>query len=90
MFDLTPFTKAEYVDLMAFVKTVINFAINASVLLVVIAIVIAGFKYIFSRGDEKKIQDATRTLVFSLIGLILVFISPLIVRFVINQILGVK
>lgn len=76
-----------YADLMEFLFLLINFAISFSALIVVIALVMTGFKYIFSMGDEEKVKDATRSLTFSLVGLVIVFLSPTIIEFIINQFL---
>ena len=88
--DLGTITSASYSDLMAFIYYLVNFAMSIAVLLCVVAVIIAGFKYIFSRGDEDKVKGATQTLLFALVGLILVFISPMIVRFVISTVLSLK
>ena len=71
-----------YQDLTALVLSVINLAINFSVLIAVIALIIAGFKYILAMGDEDKTEKATKSLVFALVGLVIVFIAPLIVKYV--------
>jgi hypothetical protein len=38
-------------------------------------------------GDEEKIKSATRSLTFSLVGLAIVFLSPKIIEFIINEVL---
>ena len=45
---------------------------------------------LFRSGDEKRIKEASRALAFSLVGLILVFLSPTIIQFVIDQFLTTK
>jgi type IV secretory pathway VirB2 component (pilin) len=89
-FFIDGITRAGFDDIAEFVKYVVNFATSASVILVVIAVIIAGFKYIFSRGDEDKVKEATKTLVFALVGLVLVFIAPIIVKFVLDNFIGFK
>ncbi len=69
------------------ITNLLNFAISFSVVIVVFAVIIAGFKYMFSKGDDEKIKEATRGLLFAFIGLIIVFISPAIVKFVIDKFL---
>lgn len=88
--DLSTLNNSGYSDLITFVSTVLNFAISFSVIIAVISIVASGFKFILSLGDEKKIKEASRALAFSLIGLILVFLSPTIIQFVIDQFLTTK
>ena len=70
-----------YDSLSVLVLDLINFAINASVVLAVVALIVAGFKYILAMGDEKKTEDATKSLIYAIVGLVVVFIAPLIVNF---------
>ncbi len=88
--DLSTLNNSGYSDLITFVSTVLNFAISFSVIIAVISIVASGFKFILSLGDEKRIKEASRALAFSLVGLILVFLSPTIIQFVIDQFLTTK
>lgn len=88
--DLSTLNATGYGDLSGFVISLINFAISLSVLIVVISLVVAGFKYILSMGDEEKVKEATRSLVYSLLGLVIVFLSPTIIEFIINEVLITK
>jgi type IV secretory pathway VirB2 component (pilin) len=81
-FDLVNPTSNESFE--AFVQFILNYAIGTSVLIAVIALIVAGFKYIFAMGDDDKIKSATRSLMFALIGLVIVFIAPVLVDFVID------
>lgn len=84
---LDSFNYTAYGNIEEFVKSSLNLAISLAVIIVVVAVIIAGFKYMFSRGDDDKVKEATRSLIFALIGLILVFISPMLVRFVLDKFL---
>jgi uncharacterized membrane protein len=88
--DLDILNNTGYENLSEFVFFVINFAISFSVVIVVISIVISGFKFILSFGDEDKVKNATKSLAYSLLGLVLVFISPTIIEFIINEVLTIK
>lgn len=70
-----------------FVLHLVNLAISFSVLIAVVALIIAGFKYILAMGDEEKVEDATKSLIFAIVGLVIVFIAPLIVEFITNTLL---
>ncbi len=76
-------------NLTEFWLTTINFVIGLAAVLSVIMIISAGFQYVFSFGDGKKIGKATSSLIFAIIGLILVYIAPIIVEFVLVNFLGV-
>jgi len=70
-----------------FIANLFYFAMTFSVVIGVVALIIAGFKFMLSRGDSEKIKEATRSLLFALIGLVIVFISPTVVKFVIDNFL---
>jgi type IV secretory pathway VirB2 component (pilin) len=71
-----------------FVIQIINLIIELSVLLAVVMIIVSGFQYIFSMGDEKKVAKAHKSLIFALIGMILVFIANPVIQFVIDNFLS--
>lgn len=85
--DLDFLNNTGFDNLYDFLTSSIDLVISLSVVIVVIAIIISGFKFILSMGDEKKIKEASSSLVFALIGLVLVFISPTIIQFIIKEIL---
>jgi type IV secretory pathway VirB2 component (pilin) len=76
-----------YENLSEFVVNIVNVAIEFSVIIAVVALIIAGFKYILAMGDEAKIEDATKSLVFALVGLVIVFLAPLIVEYIVSTVL---
>ena len=51
----------------------------------VIMIMIAGYKYLTSGGDSGTISSAKNTLVYAVIGIIVVAFSQFIAQFVIKQ-----
>jgi hypothetical protein len=46
-------------------------------------IVLSGFKYITSGGDANKVSSAKSSLVYAIIGLVIVVLAQVIVHFVI-------
>ncbi|MFA5634119.1 MAG: hypothetical protein WCY00_02795 [Candidatus Dojkabacteria bacterium] len=85
--DIGILNNTSFSDLSEFVVSFLNLAISLSVVIVVASIIISGFKYILSMGNEDKVKEATRSMAYSLLGLILVFISPAIIEFIIQNIL---
>jgi threonine/homoserine/homoserine lactone efflux protein len=79
----------QYTDLPTFIYGVIDLVISLSALLAVAFLIYAGFKYILSAGDEDKAADAGKTIVYTLLGLIICFIAPVVIRFVLNNVIGV-
>ncbi|OVE79230.1 hypothetical protein BVY00_00955 [bacterium G20] len=51
----------------------------------VIMIIFGGFKYITSSGDAEKVKGAKNTILYGIIGLIIVALAQIIVKFVLNQ-----
>jgi len=89
MLDLSIFDHTSFSDLEEFVFFIINFAVSFSVVLAVVALIVAGFRFILAIGDEDKIATATKSLLFALIGLVLVFIAPTIIEFVIHNVITI-
>jgi hypothetical protein len=48
-------------------------------------IVFGGFKYITSGGDSNNVSGAKNTIIYAIIGLVIVALAQLIVHFVLNQ-----
>jgi type IV secretory pathway VirB2 component (pilin) len=72
----------DYDSLAAFITNLVDLAISLSVLIAVVALIIAGFKYILAMGDEEKVENATKSLIFALVGLVIVFLAPLLVEYI--------
>jgi len=51
----------------------------------IIMIIYGGFRYITSGGDSGKVGNAKNTLIYAIVGLIIVALAQIIVRFVITQ-----
>lgn len=51
----------------------------------VIMIMVGGFKYMVSNGDSGKVSSAKDTILYSIIGLVVVVIAQAIVSFVITR-----
>ena len=51
----------------------------------IIMIIFSAFRYITSGGDSNKVGAAKNTLIYAIIGLIIVALAQIIVSFVINQ-----
>lgn len=51
----------------------------------VIMIIVGGFKYITSSGDSSSVNSAKNTILYAVIGLVIVAMAQVIVRFVLEQ-----
>lgn len=61
-----------------------NWAYTVAGIVAVAFIVKGGFEYVISRGDPGKIQKATRSIIYAVVGLIIVILAAAITAFVIN------
>jgi Type IV secretion system pilin len=71
-------------------NTLLTKIINVISLLVgvvaVIMIIFGGFKYITSGGDTTKVTGAKNTILYGLVGLVIVALAQVLVRFVLKQV----
>lgn len=75
---------ARYLDNV--LRDAINYLSIAVGIVAVILIIFAGYRYITSGGDASKVATAKNALVYAIVGLIIVALAQLIVRFVINEV----
>ncbi len=72
------------------VNTIITTVINIFSLVVgvisVVMIIIGGLKYITSGGDSGNVSGAKNTILYAIIGLVVVALSQVIVRFVLQRV----
>lgn len=72
------------------VNEIIRLVINIFSLIVgviaVIMIIIGGLKYILSGGDSGNVTGAKNTILFAIVGLIIVALAQIIVRFVLTKV----
>ena len=71
-----------------FVVAVLNVIIVIATPIVVIFIILAGFKYVTARGDASKVQEATRALTYSVIGGVLIIGAVAIAEIIKNLIVA--
>lgn len=56
----------------------------------VIMVVYSGFRYITSGGDSNRVGSAKNSLIYAIVGLVIVAMAQFIVHYVINQAQGVQ
>ena len=72
-------------NLTDFLSNIIQFAMTFAVIIAVVAVLVAGFKYITSAGDSEKVKSSTQSLIFALVGLVIVFLAPTLIKFILNN-----
>lgn len=70
------------------VRLVINIFSVVVAVVAVIMIIIGGLKYIMSGGDSGNITGAKNTILYAIIGLVIVALAQFIVRFVLEKVGG--
>ncbi|GAB4158886.1 MAG: hypothetical protein Fur003_2680 [Candidatus Dojkabacteria bacterium] len=91
MFDfLDGLNLTKYATLIDFVRGTMRLAVTISALIALVYLVWAGFQYIMSKGEGDKAEKAQKSIIYALIGLLLCFISPLIMEFVLSSIIGIS
>lgn len=67
------------------IRQIVNILSVIVGLAAVIMIIVGGFRYITSGGNDASVTSAKNTILYAIIGLIVVALSQLIVRFVLNK-----
>ncbi len=88
--ELTGGTCGSAADAELAVGSIIKLVISILSILVgvvsVIMIIIGGFKYITSTGDPASVNSAKNTILYAVIGLVIVAMAQVIVRFVLTKV----
>lgn len=71
------------------IKLVINIFSVVVGLVAVIMIIVGGLKYITSGGDSGNVTGAKNTILYAIVGLIVVALAQFIVRYVLNKAGGI-
>ncbi len=66
-------------------KTIINIFSIVIGIVAVIMVMVSGFRYITSGGDSNGVSAAKGTLLYAVVGLVIVAFAQLIVKFVLNK-----
>jgi len=74
-------------DVLSLAQRVIRLAILLAALVCVVILIAAGYSYITAAGDEQKIDKAGKTLTYAIVGLVICFISVILVEFVLGNVL---
>lgn len=73
-------------DVEDLIRTIINIFSVIVGIVAVLMIIVGGFKYITSGGDSGNIGSAKNTILYAIVGLVIVAIAQAIVQFVLNEV----
>ncbi len=68
------------------IETVINLLSLLVGVVAVVMIIIGGLKYVMSSGDAGNTASAKNTILFAIVGLVIVALAQVIVRYVLNRV----
>lgn len=66
------------------ISKIINIVSVIVAVVAVVMIIVGGFKYITSGGDSSNVTGAKNTILYAIIGLVIVALAQFIVKFVLN------
>ena len=72
-------------DLTTLLGNIINIMLGIIGVAAVIMLIIGGFRYVFSQGNEKAVSGAKDTILYSIIGIVVALLAFAIVNFVLGQ-----
>lgn len=75
-------------NLDAQIASIINILIGVIGVAAVIMLIIGGFRYVFSQGDEKSTKGAKDTILYAIIGIVVALLAFAIVNFVLGGLAG--
>lgn len=67
------------------IQNIINLLSVVVGIAAVIMLIVGGFRYVTSSGNQETVKAAKNTIVYALIGLVIVALAQLIVNFVLNK-----
>jgi len=68
-----------------FITTIINTLSWIVGIIAVVMVMVGGFKFVTSGGDTEKVVSARSTIIYALVGLVIVAMAQVIVHFVIGR-----
>lgn len=68
------------------IKNVINILSLVVAVVAVIMIIVGGVKYVASQGDSSGVSSAKNTVIYAVVGLVIVALAQVIVRFVAGRV----
>jgi TRAP-type C4-dicarboxylate transport system permease small subunit len=67
------------------VKTIVNLLSAVVGIVAVIMIIVGGFRYVTSGGNDTSVTAAKNTILYAIIGLVVVALAQIIVRFTLSK-----
>lgn len=75
-------------DLGTVMTNIIKIMTTVIIIGAVVMIIVGGFQYVFSQGDEKALGKAKNTILYAIVGIIVALLARIIVTFALRAITG--
>ena len=66
------------------ISNIVNSILYVAGIIAVVMLIFGGIRFMVSRGDKDKVQKAKNTVIYAIIGLVLVIFSYAIVNFIVS------
>lgn len=76
-------------DINSVIGTVVNLLTVVVGILAVVMLIYGGMKFIMSGGEASAVASAKKSIIFALVGLVIVGLAQVIVHFVLGNIVGI-
>jgi hypothetical protein len=89
MIDLSPLNQTRFSTLEEFLSVMVNsYLIIGVAILAVIFLIKSGISYMLSGGDSKKTEEAQKSIIYIIIGLIICILAPLLIQYLVRVIVN--
>ncbi len=68
------------------IDKVINIVTIVAGVAAIIMIIIAGLQFVLANGDSKRVESARNTIIFTVVGLVVIVLARFIIEFVVSKI----
>ena len=83
---LTPFSGTSSGSLIGSITNIVNAMLTLAAVIAAIFVIIGGVRYITAQGDEDAVAAAKNTVIYAIIGVVVIALSAVIVNFIIAAI----
>jgi len=83
---VTPFSGTSTGTLIQAITSIVNALLTLAAVVAAIFVVIGGIRYITAQGDEDAVAQAKNTVIYAVIGVIVIALSAVIINFIIAAI----
>jgi TRAP-type C4-dicarboxylate transport system permease small subunit len=79
---------SKWPSLDAFIAAALNIATALAGLIAVTVLIYGGVKYMLSTGNEQKTEKAQNTIIYAIVGIVIIGLSRLLVEFILRFVTG--